>query len=76
MRSLKLISFLFLSVFALNAFSQLSNEKVSFKDRVIIAKGDMQFAPFEFLNEKGEPDGFSVELFRAMMVRLGIKYKH
>lgn len=75
MRSLKLISFLFLSVFALNAFSQLSNEKVSFKDRVIIAKGDMQFAPFEFLNEKGEPDGFSVELFRAMMVRLGIKYK-
>lgn len=74
MRSL-LISFLFLFLFALKSFSQLSNEKESFKDRFIIAKGDMQFAPFEFLNEKGEPDGFSVELFRAMMARLGIKYK-
>ena len=75
MRSLKLILFLFLSVYVLKAFSQLNNEKVSFKDRIIIAKGDMQFAPFEFLNEKGEPDGFSVELFRAMMARLDIKYK-
>lgn len=74
MRSL-LISFLFLFLFALKSFSQLSHEKVSFKDRFIIAKGDMQFAPFEFLNEKGEPDGFSVELFRAMMARLDIKYK-
>ncbi|MDD3038241.1 transporter substrate-binding domain-containing protein [Bacteroides sp.] len=75
MRNLKLISFLFLSLFALKASSQLSKEKISFKNRVIIAKGDMQFAPFEFLNEKGEPDGFCVELFRAMMDRLDIKYK-
>ncbi len=75
MRSLTLISFLILSLFVLKVSAQLSNEKVSFKDRVIIAKGDMQFAPFEFINEKGEPDGFSVELFRAMMERLGIKYK-
>ena len=75
MRSLKFILLFALLLFVQNAFSQLSNEKVSFKNRVIIAKGDMQFAPFEFLNEKGEPDGFSVELFRAMMDRLGISYK-
>lgn len=75
MRTLKLILFLILSVYTLNTFSQFNKEKVSFKDRVIIAKGDMQFAPFEFINENGEPDGFSVELFRAMMTRLDIKYK-
>lgn len=75
MRSLKFILLFALLLFVQKAFSQLSNEKVSFKNRLIIAKGDMQFAPFEFLNEKGEPDGFSVELFRAMMDRLGINYK-
>lgn len=43
-------------------------------DSVIIIKGDKQFVPFEFINEKGEPDGFSVDLIRAMMKKLNIKY--
>lgn len=55
--------------------AQINSGKPYYNDRTIIAKGDKQFAPFEFINEKGEPDGFSVELFRALMKRLDIKYK-
>ncbi|MEF9985757.1 MAG: transporter substrate-binding domain-containing protein [Bacteroidales bacterium] len=43
------------------------------KDK-IIAKGDWAFPPFEFINEKGEPDGFNVELFKALMLELNLDY--
>lgn len=75
MRYLKPVLFILLALTVTKVFAQLNKEKLSFKDRVIVAKGDMQFAPFEFINEKGEPDGFSVELFKAAMERLGIKYR-
>lgn len=71
----KFLVLAFFFFFSLSTSAQLNNEKASFKNRVIVAKGDMQFAPFEFINENGEPDGFSVELFRAVMNRLGIKYR-
>lgn len=45
-----------------------------FKGRLVVARGDKQFVPFEFINERGEPDGFSVDLFRALMERLDIPY--
>lgn len=57
-----------------SAGGQNNENKKLFEGRVVVAKGDMQFAPFEFINEKGEPDGFSVELFHALMKRLGIQY--
>ena len=75
MRYLKPVLLVLLALIATKSIAQLNKEKLSFKDRVIVAKGDMQFAPFEFINEKGEPDGFSVELFKAAMNRLGIKYQ-
>lgn len=75
MRYLKPVLLVLLALIATKSLAQLNKEKLSFKDRVIVAKGDMQFAPFEFINEKGEPDGFSVELFKAAMNRLGIKYQ-
>lgn len=53
----------------------LRNDKPYYKDRVIVAKGDKQFAPFEFINDDGKADGFSVELFKALMKRLDIKYE-
>lgn len=43
-------------------------------DKVYVVRGDKNFPPFEFLNSQGEPDGFDVELFRAMMKELGLKY--
>ena len=40
----------------------------------IIVRGDWAYPPFEFINEKGEPDGFNVELFKALMSELGMEY--
>lgn len=74
MRCFKFVLSVLGILISLSAFAQLNNEKLSLKDRVIVVKGDKQFAPFEFVNEKGEFDGFSVELFQAMMKRLGVKY--
>jgi signal transduction histidine kinase len=45
-----------------------------YKTHTIIARGDSQFAPFEFNNEEGKPDGFSTELFATLMKRLDLKY--
>jgi signal transduction histidine kinase/CheY-like chemotaxis protein len=45
-----------------------------YKTHTIIARGDSQFAPFEFNNEAGKPDGFSTELFATLMKRLDLKY--
>lgn len=74
MRCLKFVLLVIGVFISLSGFAQLNDEKLSFKDRIIVVKGDQQFAPFEFVNEKGEPDGFSVELFQAVMKRLGVKY--
>ncbi|MEG1729659.1 MAG: transporter substrate-binding domain-containing protein [Bacteroidaceae bacterium] len=41
----------------------------------VIAVGDSNFPPYEFLNEKGEPDGFCVELFKAIMEEMGADYE-
>jgi signal transduction histidine kinase/CheY-like chemotaxis protein len=43
-------------------------------DRILVVQGDHYYPPFEFINEDGEPDGFNVELFRAMAEMLGLKY--
>lgn len=44
-------------------------------DRVIRVKGDMHYPPYEFLNEKGEPDGFNVELFKEIARELELNYE-
>lgn len=43
-------------------------------ERHLIVKGDQYYPPFEFINQNGEPDGFNVELFKAMAEMLGLKY--
>lgn len=45
-----------------------------FRTHTIIVRGDFQFAPFEFINDSGKPDGFGVDLFKTLMDRLGLKY--
>ena len=40
----------------------------------IIASGDRQFYPYEYINKDGAPDGFDVELFRALMKNLHLDY--
>ena len=40
----------------------------------LIVRGSDNYPPFEFINSDGIPDGFNVELFRALMKELGYDY--
>ena len=42
--------------------------------REIIIRGDSAFPPYEFINDKGEPDGFNIDLTRAIMDELKLPY--
>jgi len=45
------------------------------ENRILKVRGDQYYPPYEFLNDKGEPDGFNVELFRVMAEQLELKYE-
>lgn len=47
---------------------------VAGESRKIIIRGDNAFPPYEFINDKGEPDGFNVDLIRAIMEELNLPY--
>lgn len=40
-----------------------------------LIKGDRAYPPFEFINQDGQPDGFNVELIKAVMEEQGLQYK-
>ncbi len=66
------IIFLFSTIFSC-VFPTVSRGEDSTK-QIISARGDRAYPPFEFINEKGEPDGFNVELFKAIMKELDLEY--
>lgn len=41
----------------------------------IYARGDHHYPPFEFINSKGEPDGFNVEIIKAVAASMGMEVK-
>lgn len=43
--------------------------------RIIRATGDIDFPPYEYLNTKGEPTGFNVDIFKALMKELNFDYE-
>lgn len=40
-------------------------------ERVIVARGSNDYPPYEFINDDGEPDGFNVELLKAVGKTMG-----
>ncbi|MDD2960461.1 MAG: transporter substrate-binding domain-containing protein [Muribaculaceae bacterium] len=42
--------------------------------KVITIKGDNDFPPFSFINSNGEPDGFDIDLIKAIMNELQLPY--
>lgn len=41
----------------------------------LIIKGDYAFPPYEFIGKNGEPEGFNVDIIKAIMKELDIPYK-
>lgn len=58
-----LLSYLFL-IIPFTTFSENSE--------VIIAGGDHYYPPYEFINKKGEPDGFNIEIVKAVSQAMGL----
>jgi len=47
---------------------------VAFSSRIIKVVGDENFPPYEFVNEKGQPDGFLVDIMRAISNEVGVPF--
>ena len=45
------------------------------KDRPLIIVSDWEFPPYEFRNDKGEPDGFNIEILNIILDQLKIPHK-
>ena len=44
-------------------------------DKTLIIGGNKNFAPFEFLNTEGIPDGFTIDLMKAVAKKQGLNIK-
>lgn len=55
--------------------SMASDDKESLLSKTFVVEGDHFYPPYEFINEQGQPDGFNIELFRALADELGINYQ-
>jgi ABC-type amino acid transport substrate-binding protein len=67
-------SLLFVCTTSFRAFS--ANDSISsISGRVIQIEGDCAFPPYEFTNDDGKPDGFNVELTKAIMKELNMNYE-
>ncbi|MDD6211092.1 MAG: transporter substrate-binding domain-containing protein [Bacteroidales bacterium] len=64
---------LFLSGLVLFLFSCTAAFAVS--ERTLSVRGGDNFPPFEFINERGKPDGFNVDIFKALMKELKYDYE-
>ena len=47
----------------------------TFAAKTLIIRGSDNYPPFEYINNKGNPEGFNVELFHALMQELKLKYE-
>lgn len=63
-----------LLIICTSTFTVNANDKLD-TARVYQVRGDYQFIPFEFVNDKGKADGFNVELLSKLMKHLKLKYE-
>lgn len=66
-------------IFLLIAFScismQAEAQKILHGAEKLIVRGSDNYPPFEYINSRGEPDGFNVDIFKALMDELGYTYE-
>lgn len=53
----------------------MSQDTISSVPKIIVYGGDEAFPPYEFLNKNGKPEGFNIDLIRAIARKIGLKVK-
>lgn len=61
-------------LWGIGIFCYAQNDISTLPNYTLEIRGDQSFPPYEFINAQGEPDGFNVELFRALAKELGLSY--
>ena len=46
------------------------------EDQPLVIVSDWEFPPYEFSNDKGEPDGYNVEVLNIILDRLKIPHRY
>lgn len=68
--------FTFLALFLLlTPLCAFSRNTISLTPKKIVYGGDQAFPPYEFLNSNGKPEGFNIDLIRAIAKEMGFKVK-
>ncbi len=56
---------------AILAVGMLAGTTLAAEKKVLKVGSDLTYAPFETINEKGEPDGFDIDIIRAVAKAMG-----
>ena len=46
------------------------------KDKPLVIVSDWEFPPYEFRNDKGEPDGYNIDILNLILDKLGVPHKY
>ena len=57
----------------LDGFSGVAEDTSGRRTNVLQFRGNSDFSPYEFINDKNEPDGYNVELTRAIARQAGLE---
>ena len=69
LRMKKLFTILFIVIFGISNYPQSSS-----KDTLVFGSDEF-YPPYEFLNDKGEPEGFNIDLVRELAREMGVPIK-
>ncbi len=61
--------------FLIVSFFSCAVQVAAEESQPLIVRGDRAFPPYEFINDSGVPDGFNIDLTRALLEELGIPYE-
>lgn len=60
-------------LFQMGEYVQTSTEMIKGKGKTFLIRGDYSYPPYEFLNKSGNPDGFNMDIIRAVFKNMGMQ---
>ena len=72
--ALRLKQYTIAALLVLSSFPACPTDTTTPQQKIII-KADKDYPPYTFINDRGEADGFNVEMTKAIMEELNIPYE-